>query len=172
MYFDELLLQNWWSGFFFFFTGDGLKFTFDLSLPGKRTSRKSPNTRKVRKEDILVLLHSFPSIVTAAINPKETFIISCFSYQALPVYFFLWCWSVCVAHRSRWSTTTRRAGAVCRTVWRERTAQICWSGEEEAAVHTSARPQYCSWCCLLCDSLCSVVMMPSGSLFVCFPDAR
>ena len=77
--------------------------------------------------------------------------------------------SVCVAHRSRWSTTTRRAGAVCRTVWRERTAQICWSGEEEAAVHTSARPQYCSWCCLLCDSLCSVVMMPSGSLFVCFP---
>lgn len=169
----------WWAAaaelmiwLFFFFTGDGLKFTFDLSLPGKRTSRKSPNTRKVRKEDILVLLRSFPSIATAAINPKETFIISCFSYQALPVYFFLWCWSVCVAHRSRWSTTTRRAGAVCRTVWRERTAQICWSGEEEAAVHTSARPQYCSWCCLLCDSLCSVVMMPSGSLFVCFPDAR
>uniref|UniRef100_A0A671UT09 MCF.2 cell line derived transforming sequence a n=1 Tax=Sparus aurata TaxID=8175 RepID=A0A671UT09_SPAAU len=27
--------------------GDGLKFTFDLSLPGKRTSRKSPNTRKI-----------------------------------------------------------------------------------------------------------------------------
>lgn len=84
-------------------------------------------------------------------------------------FFFFVMLSVCVAHRSRWSTTTRRAGAVCRTVWRERTAQICWSGEEEAAVHTSARPQYCSWCCLLCDSLCSVVMMPSGSLFVCFP---
>lgn len=80
---------------FFFFTGDGLKFTFDLSLPGKRTSRKSPNTRKVRKEDILVLLRSFPSIVTAAINPKETFIISCFSYQALPVFFFL-CDVVCL----------------------------------------------------------------------------
>lgn len=30
------------------FTGDGLKFTFDLSLPGKRASRKSPNARKVR----------------------------------------------------------------------------------------------------------------------------
>ncbi|KAM8910409.1 proto-oncogene DBL isoform 2-T2 [Spinachia spinachia] len=27
--------------------GDGLKFTFDLSLPGKRTSRKSPNSRKI-----------------------------------------------------------------------------------------------------------------------------
>ncbi|XP_034453197.1 proto-oncogene DBL isoform X1 [Hippoglossus hippoglossus] len=27
--------------------GDGLKFTFDLSLPGKRASRKSPNTRKI-----------------------------------------------------------------------------------------------------------------------------
>ncbi|XP_068596179.1 proto-oncogene DBL [Brachionichthys hirsutus] len=27
--------------------GDGLKFTFDLSLPGKRTSRKSPNPRKI-----------------------------------------------------------------------------------------------------------------------------
>lgn len=80
---------------FFFFTGDGLKFTFDLSLPGKRTSRKSPNTRKVRKEDILVLLRSFPSIVTAAINPKDTFIISCFSYQALPVFFFL-CDVVCL----------------------------------------------------------------------------
>ncbi|XP_062332033.1 proto-oncogene DBL isoform X1 [Osmerus eperlanus] len=26
---------------------DGLKFTFDLSLPGKRTSRKSPNSRKI-----------------------------------------------------------------------------------------------------------------------------
>lgn len=32
------------------FTGDGLKFTFDLSLPGKRSSRKSPNPRKVRKK--------------------------------------------------------------------------------------------------------------------------
>ncbi|KAF3838588.1 hypothetical protein F7725_010356 [Dissostichus mawsoni] len=27
--------------------GDGLKFTFDLSLPGKRASRKSPNSRKI-----------------------------------------------------------------------------------------------------------------------------
>ncbi|XP_071773213.1 proto-oncogene DBL [Centroberyx gerrardi] len=27
--------------------GDGLKFTFDLSLPGKRASRKSPNPRKI-----------------------------------------------------------------------------------------------------------------------------
>ncbi|XP_032383055.1 proto-oncogene DBL isoform X2 [Etheostoma spectabile] len=27
--------------------GDGLKFTFDLSLPGKRSSRKSPNPRKI-----------------------------------------------------------------------------------------------------------------------------
>eukprot|EP00064_Thunnus_orientalis_P002095 superscaffoldBa00000145_g2102 len=27
--------------------GDGLKFTFDLSLPGKRASRKSPNARKI-----------------------------------------------------------------------------------------------------------------------------
>ncbi|KAM8848830.1 proto-oncogene DBL isoform 1-T1 [Synchiropus picturatus] len=27
--------------------GDGLKFTFDISLPGKRASRKSPNTRKI-----------------------------------------------------------------------------------------------------------------------------
>lgn len=32
------------------FTGDGLKFTFDLPLPGKRASRKSPNPRKVRKK--------------------------------------------------------------------------------------------------------------------------
>lgn len=30
------------------FTGEGLKFTFDLSLPGKRASRKSPNPRKVK----------------------------------------------------------------------------------------------------------------------------
>ncbi|CAG09815.1 unnamed protein product, partial [Tetraodon nigroviridis] len=34
--------------------GDGLKFTFDLPLPGKRVSRKSPNPRKVRTETILV----------------------------------------------------------------------------------------------------------------------
>ncbi|XP_058505225.1 proto-oncogene DBL isoform X4 [Solea solea] len=27
--------------------GDGLKFTFDLALPGKRASRKSPNSRKI-----------------------------------------------------------------------------------------------------------------------------
>ncbi|XP_024139656.1 proto-oncogene DBL isoform X1 [Oryzias melastigma] len=27
--------------------GDGLKFTFDISLPGKRSSRKSPNPRKI-----------------------------------------------------------------------------------------------------------------------------
>ncbi|XP_034037554.1 proto-oncogene DBL isoform X2 [Thalassophryne amazonica] len=27
--------------------GDGLKFTFDISLPGKKTSRKSPNQRKI-----------------------------------------------------------------------------------------------------------------------------
>ncbi|XP_056239333.1 proto-oncogene DBL isoform X3 [Seriola aureovittata] len=27
--------------------GDGLKFTFDISLPGKRASRKSPNPRKI-----------------------------------------------------------------------------------------------------------------------------
>lgn len=36
------------------FAGDGLKFTFDLPLPGKRVSRKSPNPRKVRTETILV----------------------------------------------------------------------------------------------------------------------
>lgn len=61
--------------------------------------------------------------------------------------------------------TTRRAGAVCHTVWRERTAQISWSGEEEEAyVHASVCSQYCSWSCLLCDSLCLALMMPSGSL--------
>ncbi|KAM9850276.1 proto-oncogene DBL [Aulostomus maculatus] len=38
--------------------GDGLKFTFDLSLPGKRASRKSPNPRKIE------VIHDYPEIRT------------------------------------------------------------------------------------------------------------
>lgn len=75
--------------------------------------------------------------------------------------------SNCGVFRSRWSTTTRRAGAACRTVWMEKTAQISWSGEEEQE-EAAVCPQCTSWCCLLCDSLCSVLMMPSGSLSVYF----
>lgn len=39
------------------FAGDGLKFTFDLPLPGKRVSRKSPNPRKVRRKTFVVNNH-------------------------------------------------------------------------------------------------------------------
>lgn len=62
------------------FTGDGLKFTFDLSLPGKRASRKSPNPRKVRTF-IYSHYHS-------CIEPQNVkmFIISSFSNLTLPVW--------------------------------------------------------------------------------------
>lgn len=54
------------------FTGDGLKFTFDLSLPGKRASRKSPNPRKVRTKHMftIIIIISVSAALTAP-NPKH-----------------------------------------------------------------------------------------------------
>ena len=77
-------------------TGDGLKFTFDLSLPGKRASRKSPNTRKVRENTStsiyeLLFMNVFLSSITSSLN--NTFLIY-LSVQYHTIFDF-WIKTVC-----------------------------------------------------------------------------
>ncbi|KAL0974141.1 hypothetical protein UPYG_G00216170 [Umbra pygmaea] len=44
---------------------DGLKFTFDLPLPGKRTSRKSPGSRKIE------VMHDYPDTSSTVLSNPE-----------------------------------------------------------------------------------------------------
>lgn len=87
-------------------TADSLKFTFDLPLPGKRASRKGPNARKVRHLFTLLFLFLFLGGGACKHGLKGT----CLS-------------------RLRSFTTTRRAAAVCRMAWKEKTARMSSSGE-------------------------------------------
>ncbi|XP_076005159.1 proto-oncogene DBL [Genypterus blacodes] len=46
--------------------GEGLKFTFDLPLPGKRASRKSPNSRKIE------VIHDYQSCVSYSLEGDDS----------------------------------------------------------------------------------------------------
>lgn len=134
------------------FAGDGLKFTFDLPLPGKRVSRKSPNPRKVRTKTFVVNNHVAFSCQRAW--QRDLFCDCKRNSRFRPIL-------VC-SDRGNSRLPGEPKLRVIRPGGRgqPRSAEAVRGGGRLLLL-SAASP-----CSLICDSFSSVLTMPSGALFV------
>lgn len=133
------------------FAGDGLKFTFDLPLPGKRVSRKSPNPRKVRTKTFVV---NIQVIFSCQRVWQHDLLCGCKRNSRL-------CPILVCSDRGNSRLPGESKLRVIRPGGR---------GQPRSAEAVRGRRllllSAASWCSLIWDSVCSVLTMPSGALFV------